>query len=105
MAVRKVRMLGPSALGKKLYAMPAECAAGFVVGFMARYFIPDSQGAGGDTLLGIVGGGTAAFVYKLFGHRLNVDQFDAVSIAAAALGALALILVSRAAAGRRTIAP
>ncbi|HEV3152238.1 MAG TPA: GlsB/YeaQ/YmgE family stress response membrane protein [Candidatus Baltobacteraceae bacterium] len=85
--------------------MLAECLAGFAVGLVARYFVPDSPGAGVDTLLGIVGGGVAAFVYKLFGHRLSVDDFNVWSVIVAAVGALVLIILSRAAGGRRTIAP
>ena len=85
--------------------MLAECIAGFAVGLVARYIVPDSPGAGVDTLLGIVGGGAAAFIYKLFGHRLSVDDFNVWSIIVAAAGALTLIVLSRAAGGRRTIAP
>ncbi len=85
--------------------MAVECLAGFLVGAVARFFVPDSRGMGPDTLLGIVGGGTAGFIFKLFGHRLSLDQFDAWSVIAAAAGALVLIIFSRSIAGRRTISP
>jgi uncharacterized membrane protein YeaQ/YmgE (transglycosylase-associated protein family) len=84
--------------------MVVEVVAGFCVGVIARYIVPDSQGIGADTLLGIVGGGVGAFIYKLFGHHLAFNEFNAWSIASAAAGAFVLILVGRATAGRRTVA-
>lgn len=84
--------------------MLLEVLAGFCVGIIARYVVPDSAGIGADTLLGIVGGGVGAFIYKLFGHRPAFDEWNAGSIACAVVGALVLILVVRAATGRRTIA-
>lgn len=84
--------------------MLIECIAGLCVGVVARYVVPDSTGIGADTLLGIIGGGAGAFIYKLFGHALPFDAFNARSIAAAAAGAVILIMVARAASGRRTIA-
>lgn len=84
--------------------MLVEVAVGFCIGVIARYVIPDSPGAGADTLLGIVGGGVGAFIYKLFGHKPAFDDFNAWSIASAAAGALILILIARATAGRRTVA-
>jgi uncharacterized membrane protein YeaQ/YmgE (transglycosylase-associated protein family) len=88
----------------KVETMIAEALAGIVSGVFAWYVIPDSIGVGADTLLGLVGGGLGAFIYKLFGHRIGFDGFNAWSVASAVIGALAVILVSRAAAGRRTIA-
>lgn len=84
--------------------MLVEVVVGFCVGVIARYIVPDSTGIGTDTLFGIVGGGLGAFIYKLFGHSLPFDKWNVWSIASAAVGALVLILVVRAAAGRRTIA-
>lgn len=84
--------------------MLVECIAGFCVGIIARYVIPDSTGIGADTLLGIVGGGLGAFIYKLFGHKPPFDDFNVWSIASAVAGAVIIILVIRATAGRRTIA-
>ena len=84
--------------------MLAEVIAGLCVGIIARYIVPDSQGIGADTLTGIVGGGVGAFIYKLFGHQLSFDQFNAWSLTSAAAGAVILILVMRATAGRRTVA-
>mgnify|MGYP001162077191 CR=1 FL=1 len=84
--------------------MLVEVAVGFCVGLIARYVIPDSMGAGADTLLGIIGGGTGAFIYKLFGHTPPFDQFNGWSLGSGAAGALLLILVVRATAGRRTVA-
>jgi uncharacterized membrane protein YeaQ/YmgE (transglycosylase-associated protein family) len=84
--------------------MVIEVVAGFCVGVIARYIVPDSQGIGADTLLGIVGGGVGAFIYKLFGHHLAFSEFNVWSIASAAAGAFVLILVARATAGRRTVA-
>jgi uncharacterized membrane protein YeaQ/YmgE (transglycosylase-associated protein family) len=84
--------------------MLVEAFVGLCVGVIARYVVPDSPGVGGDTLAGIVGGGLGAFIYKLFGHSPPFDGYNAWSITSAAAGALILILVIRAAAGRRTIA-
>jgi uncharacterized membrane protein YeaQ/YmgE (transglycosylase-associated protein family) len=84
--------------------MLVEAIVGLCVGVIARYIVPDSPGVGGDTLAGIVGGGLGAFIYKLFGHAPAFDGYDAWSITSAAAGAFILILVIRAAAGRRTIA-
>jgi uncharacterized membrane protein YeaQ/YmgE (transglycosylase-associated protein family) len=84
--------------------MLAEVIAGLCVGIVARYIVPDSHGIGADTLTGIVGGGLGAFIYKLFGHQLPFDQFNAWSLTSAAIGAAILILVMRAAGGRRTVA-
>ena len=84
--------------------MLVEAVVGLCVGVIARYIIPDSPGVGGDTLAGIVGGGLGAFIYKLFGHAPPFDGYNAWSITSAAAGAFILILVIRAAAGRRTIA-
>jgi len=84
--------------------MLVETAVGLCVGVLARYIVPDSPGVGADTLTGIVGGGLGAFIYKLFGHKPPFDDFNAWSIASAAVGAFVMILVIRAAGGRRTIA-
>lgn len=84
--------------------MLVETAVGLCVGIIARYIVPDSPGIGADTLAGIVGGGLGAFIYKLFGHKAPFDDFSLWSIASAVVGAFVLILVIRAAAGRRTIA-
>lgn len=84
--------------------MLVEAIAGFCVGIIARYVIPDSTGIGTDTLFGIVGGGLGAFIYKLFGHKPPFDDFNVWSIASAVVGAVIMILVIRATAGRRTIA-
>lgn len=84
--------------------MLVETVVGFCVGVLARYIVPDSPGIGGDTLAGIVGGGLGAFTYKLFGHKPPFDDYNGGSITSATVGAFILILVIRAAAGRRTIA-
>lgn len=81
-----------------------EAIVGLCVGVVARYIVPDSPGIGSDTLMGIVGGGLGGFIYKLFNHQVPFDQFNLWSIACAAIGAFALVLVTRATAGRRTIA-
>ncbi len=84
--------------------MLAEVVAGLCVGIIGRYIVPDSQGIGADTLTGIVGGGLGGFIYKLFGHQLPYDDFNAWSLVSAAAGAAILILVMRATSGRRTVA-
>lgn len=84
--------------------MLVEAIVGLCVGIIARYIVPDSPGIGGDTLTGIIGGGIGAFIYKLFGHKPSFDDFNAWSIASAVVGALILILIIRATAGRRTVA-
>lgn len=83
--------------------MIAEALAGLVSGVAAWYVVPDSPGIGSDTLLGLVGALCGAFISKLFGHRTAFDAFNGWSLGGAVLGAFVLILVSRAAAGRRTI--
>ena len=84
--------------------MLVETIVGLCVGVIARYVIPDSRGIGEDTLTGIVGGGLGAFIYGLFGHKPPWDDFSWWGMVSAGVGALILILVVRAAAGRRTIA-
>lgn len=84
--------------------MLVEAIAGLCVGVVARYIVPDSPGVGADTLAGIVGGGLGGFIYKLFGHKPPLDDYNGWSIVSAAAGALILILIIRATAGRRTIA-
>lgn len=84
--------------------MLVETVVGFCIGVLARYIVPDSPGIGGDTLAGIAGGGLGGFTYKLFGHNPPLDGYNAWSVTSAAAGACILILVIRAAAGRRTIA-
>ncbi len=84
--------------------MLVEAIAGLCVGVLARYIVPDSPGVGGDTLAGIVGGLLGGFIYKLFGHKPPLDDYNGWSIASAAIGAFVIILVIRATAGRRTIA-
>ena len=81
-------------------------AVGFMVGVIARYIVPDTgpSGIGGDTLVGILGGLLGGFTYHLFGHKPPVYDFDAWSVVCAAIGAFTLVLVVRAASGRRTIA-
>lgn len=84
--------------------MLVEAVVGLCVGIIARYVVPDSPGVGADTLGGIVGGGLGGFIYKLFGHKPPVDDFNAWSVASAAAGAFIIILILRATAGRQTIA-
>ncbi len=84
--------------------MLVEVVVGFCVGVIARYVVPDSTGIGADTLFGIVGGALGSFIYKLFGHKPAFDDWNGWSMASAAAGALVMILVLRATAGRRTIA-
>ncbi len=84
--------------------MLVEAVIGLCVGVIARYVVPDSQGIGGDTLTGIVGGVLGGFIYKLFGNKPPIDDYNAWSMASAAAGALIVILVIRATGGRRTIA-
>lgn len=84
--------------------MLVETVVGLCVGIIARYIIPDSRGIGEDTLAGILGGGLGASIYKLFGHKPPWDDYTWWGIVSAAAGAIILILVLRATAGRRTIA-
>ncbi|MFN2449768.1 MAG: hypothetical protein ABR508_08245 [Candidatus Baltobacteraceae bacterium] len=83
--------------------MAIEALAGVLAGLAARYVLPDSPGLGSDTLVGLLGGGLAAFVYKLAVHRPAFDAFDGWSIAAAACGGFALIALVRMGAGRRIV--
>jgi uncharacterized membrane protein YeaQ/YmgE (transglycosylase-associated protein family) len=81
-----------------------ETVLGFCVGVVARFIIRDSPGMGADTLAGIVGGGLGGWIYLLFGHKYPFDDTSAWGLVAAAAGAVIVILVTRATAGRRTVA-
>jgi uncharacterized membrane protein YeaQ/YmgE (transglycosylase-associated protein family) len=86
--------------------MLAETMTGFCMGLVLWYLVPDSKGIGMDTIFGLVGGGVGAYVYHLFGHRIPFDlwAWNAWSLVSSAAGAALLVLVVRAAGGRRTVA-
>lgn len=83
--------------------MAVEAFAGILAGVLAWYVIPDTRGIAADTLLGLIGGGLAAFIYKLFGHRLPFEGWSPESLTAAVFGALLLIGFTRMATGRRIV--
>ncbi|HET7814672.1 MAG TPA: hypothetical protein VFL13_09905 [Candidatus Baltobacteraceae bacterium] len=82
--------------------MIVEALAGALAGFLASYVVPDSRGAAEDALFGLVGASVTAFVYKLANPGLSFDAFNAPSVAAAAAGAVLLVILLRMTAGRRT---
>lgn len=84
--------------------MLVEAIAGLIVGVFARWFIPDSQGIGADTLIGVIGALMGGFVYKLFGHKPPFYDWSDWSVVTAVIVALVFIIVLRGAGGRRTIA-
>lgn len=84
--------------------MLVHAIAGLAAGIVARFFVPDSPGIGADTLAGILGGFLGGFVYELFGHKPPFYDYNGWSIVSAIAGAMILIFILRATAGRRTVA-
>gem|GEM_PF-2208345 len=79
--------------------------AGFLVGILGRYVVPDCgpSGLAGDTLVGMLGGLAGGFTYHLFGHKPPIYEYDAWSIVSAVAGAFIVLLAVRAGTARRTI--
>jgi len=77
---------------------------GLIVGAIARYLVPGEGPGGiiGDIIIGIVGALIGGFVYGLFGHA-GVTGFNIWSFICAIIGAVVLLLIIRAIAGRRAV--
>lgn len=82
--------------------MLAHGIAGFLVGIVARYMLPDSPGLGADTLFGVLGGLIGGFTYELFGHTPAFDRSSLWSVISAIVVAFVFLLILRSAVGRRT---
>lgn len=81
---------------------------GFLAGLLAKVIVPGGSkepgGFVGTTILGIVGAIVGGFVYHLVSGSSNfVSRFDLASILWAALGAIVVVAIERAIAGRRAI--
>ncbi len=81
---------------------------GFLAGLLAKAIVPGtSREPGGfvaTTLLGIVGAIVGGFVFALVtGSNAFRTHFDLASILWAALGAIVVVAIERAIAGRRAI--
>lgn len=81
---------------------------GFLAGLLAKVIVPGGSkepgGFVGTTILGIVGAIVGGFVFHLVTNSPNfVSRFDLPSILWAALGAIVVVAIERAIAGRRSI--
>ena len=77
---------------------------GLIAGFIARALVPgpDPMGVAGTILLGIVGSFVGGFLgYVLFGHDLNEGAVQPSGIIGSIIGAVIVLLIYRAATGRR----
>lgn len=82
---------------------------GFLAGLLAKAIVPGSaekpSGFWGTAILGIVGAIVGGFVYFMVsgGSRSFTTALDLPSILWAALGAIVVVAIERAVAGRRAI--
>jgi uncharacterized membrane protein YeaQ/YmgE (transglycosylase-associated protein family) len=81
---------------------------GFLAGLLAKAIVPGPaekpSGFLGTAILGIVGAVVGGFIYYMVTRDPNfVTRFDLASILWAALGAIVVVFIERAIAGRRTI--
>lgn len=81
---------------------------GFLAGLLAKAIVPGGSnkpgGFVGTTVLGIVGAIVGGFIYSLVsGSNAFRTHFDLASILWAALGAIVVVGIERAIAGRRAI--
>ncbi len=82
---------------------------GFLAGLLAKAIVPGTQakpsGFWGTALLGIVGAVVGGAIYFLLsgGNRGLHTRFDLISILWATLGAVVVVAIERALAGRRRI--
>ena len=78
---------------------------GIIVGAVARWIVPGEGPGGvlGDLIIGIVGALLGGWIWSLFGHT-GVTGFNVGSFITAIVGAVVLLFIVRAVAGRRTVA-
>src|SRR6476646_3577858 len=77
---------------------------GIVAGYVARLLVPgrDPMGFVGTMVLGIVGSFVGGFLgYVLFGHDLDEGAIQVSGILGSIVGAVIVLLIWRAMAGRR----
>jgi uncharacterized membrane protein YeaQ/YmgE (transglycosylase-associated protein family) len=74
---------------------------GFVVGAVARWFVPGAAPGGciADIIVGIIGAVIGGWLYRLFGH-VGVTGFNLPSFVCALIGAVVLLWLLRAIRGR-----
>ena len=81
---------------------------GFLAGLLAKAIVPGPAekpgGFLGTAILGIVGAVVGGFIYHLITRDSSfVTRIDVMSIVWATLGAIVVVFIERAIAGRRTI--
>ncbi len=78
---------------------------GIIVGAIARWIVPGEGPGGvlGDLIVGIIGAVLGGWLYGMFGH-VGVTGFNIGSFICAVIGAVVLLWIVRAVAGRRTVA-
>jgi uncharacterized membrane protein YeaQ/YmgE (transglycosylase-associated protein family) len=77
---------------------------GLIAGFIARLLVPgpDPMGIVGTLVLGVVGSFVGGFLgYVLLGHNINEGAIQPSGILGSIIGAVVVLLVYRAVAGRR----
>jgi uncharacterized membrane protein YeaQ/YmgE (transglycosylase-associated protein family) len=76
---------------------------GIIVGAVARWIVPGEGPGGilGDLIVGIIGAFLGGWIFSLFGH-LGVTGFNLGSFVCAIIGAVVLLWLLRALAGRRS---
>lgn len=78
---------------------------GLIVGVVAKWIVPGEGPGGviGDIIIGVVGAIIGGWLFGMFGHT-GVTGFNLGSFVCAIIGAVVLLWVIRAVAGRRTVA-
>ncbi len=82
---------------------------GFLAGLLAKAIVPGTadkpSGFWGTAILGIVGAVVGGFIYFMVsgGNRTFTTGLDLASILWAALGAIVVVFIERALAGRRAV--
>ncbi len=76
---------------------------GLIAGFIAsRIYAGTGQGAALDIVLGVVGAFVGGFLFNLFGAA-GVNGFNLYSMTVAIVGAVVVLVIYHAVAGRRTL--
>jgi len=78
---------------------------GIIGGYLAKLVVPGEGPGGilGDLIIGIIGAIIGGWLFGYFGHT-GVTGLNIGSIIVAFIGAVVLLLIVRAVAGRRTVA-